>query len=57
VTGRFAGRGEHAVEYAAVLTDPAGAAWMIEGVNLITVRGGLIARLRSYEDAPKPVSA
>jgi methylmalonyl-CoA/ethylmalonyl-CoA epimerase len=53
VAGRFAGRGEHAFEYAAVLTDTAGVPWLVEGVNLITVRDGLIARLRSYEDAPK----
>jgi hypothetical protein len=36
-----------------VLTDTAGLPWLVEGVNLITVRDGLIARLRSYEDAPK----
>jgi methylmalonyl-CoA/ethylmalonyl-CoA epimerase len=53
VTGRFAGRDAHAFEYSAVLTDTAGLPWLVEGVNLITVRDGLIARLRSYEDAPK----
>lgn len=56
VIGRFAGRGQHAFEYSAVLTDPAGVPWLVEGVNLITVRDGLIARLRSYEDAPKRAS-
>lgn len=56
VTGRFAGRGEHAFEYAAVLTDTGGVPWLIEGVNLITIRDGLIAKLRSYEDAPKRAS-
>jgi len=57
VVGRFVGRGSHAFEFAAVLTDADGGRWAIEGVNVITLENGLISRLRSYEDAPRRLSA
>jgi methylmalonyl-CoA/ethylmalonyl-CoA epimerase len=57
VVARFVGRGSHAFEYTAVLTDTEGGRWAIEGVNVITLENGLISRLRSYEDAPRRLPA
>jgi methylmalonyl-CoA/ethylmalonyl-CoA epimerase len=53
VTARFAGRGTHAFEYRATLTDTQSDRWLVEGVNVMTLENGLIASLRSYEDAPR----
>jgi methylmalonyl-CoA/ethylmalonyl-CoA epimerase len=53
VVARFVGRGSHAFEFTAVLTDAEDGRWMVEGVNVITLENGLISRLRSYEDAPR----
>ena len=53
VVARFVGRGSHAFEFSAVLTDAEGSRWAVEGVNVITLESGLISRLRSYEDAPR----
>lgn len=52
VTARYAGRGSHVFEFTAVLTDLQGGRWQVEGMNVITLNDGLIARLRSYEDRP-----
>jgi hypothetical protein len=49
----FAGDGAHCFEYSAVLSDTAGDRWIIEGINLMRLEGGLIASLRSFEDAPR----
>jgi methylmalonyl-CoA/ethylmalonyl-CoA epimerase len=57
VAARFVGRGSHAFEFTAVLTDTEGVRWAVEGVNVITVENGLISRLRSYEDAPRRLPA
>jgi len=50
VTARYAGRGSQVFEYTAVLIDRQERRWLIEGMNVITLRDGLIAQLRSYED-------
>ncbi len=47
--------GGSAVEFRAVLTDPEGRDWIIEGVNLFRVRDGRFTSVRSYEDAPRLV--
>ncbi len=57
VAARFVGRGSHAFEFTAVLTDTEGVRWAVEGVNVITLEDGLISRLRSYEDAPRRLPA
>jgi hypothetical protein len=49
----FAGDGAHCFEYSAVLSDAARNRWLIEGINLMRLEGGLIASLRSFEDAPR----
>jgi len=49
----FVGHGAHCYEYSAVLSDTAGNDWLIEGVNLMKLEGGLISSLRSFEDAPR----
>ena len=41
-----------ALEFVAVLVDAAGDRWVVRGVNLVTVREGRFAKVRSYEDAP-----
>jgi hypothetical protein len=51
----FAGDGAHCFEYSAVLSDTASNRWLIEGVNLMRLEDGLIASLRSFEDAPRQV--
>jgi methylmalonyl-CoA/ethylmalonyl-CoA epimerase len=53
VLARFVGRGSHAFEFTAVLTDAENRRWAVEGVNVITLENGLISRLRSYKDAPR----
>ena len=49
----FPGRGGHCYEYKAVLSDAQKNDWLIEGINLLKLEGGLIASLRSFEDAPR----
>jgi hypothetical protein len=56
VKGGFAGRGAHCFEYRAVLSDTANHHWLIEGINLMKLEGGLISSLRSFEDAPRRLS-
>jgi methylmalonyl-CoA/ethylmalonyl-CoA epimerase len=53
VTARYTGRGSHVFEFTALLADPQGRRWQIEGMNVITLEDGLITRLRSYEDQPR----
>ena len=57
VKASFIGSGAHCVEYSAVLTDAADNDWLIEGINLIKLRQGLISNLRSFEDAPRRIPA
>ncbi|HUO90129.1 MAG TPA: nuclear transport factor 2 family protein [Rhizomicrobium sp.] len=49
----FAGDGANCFEYRAVLSDTADHQWLIEGINLMELKNGLISRLRSFEDAPR----
>ena len=49
----FAGDGAHCFEYSAVLSDTESNRWLIEGINLMRLERGLIASLRSFEDAPR----
>ena len=57
VKGGFAGRGAHCFEYRAVLSDTDNQHWLIEGINLMQLEGGLISSLRSFEDAPRRLPA
>jgi hypothetical protein len=57
VKASFVGRGAHCFEYSAVLTDRAANSWLIEGINLVRLEGALIGSLRSFEDAPRRISA
>jgi hypothetical protein len=57
VTASFVGRGAHCYEYRAVLSDETKNDWLIEGINLMKLEGGLISSLRSFEDAPRRMSA
>ena len=43
-----------ALEFYAVLIDPAGRRFKVRGVNVVTVRDGKFVSVRSYEDAPNP---
>ena len=54
VRAGFVGRDAHCFEYSAVLSDTADQEWLIEGINLMKLEGGLISHLRSFEDAPRP---
>jgi hypothetical protein len=56
VKAGFAGRGAHCFEYRAVLSDTDNRDWLIEGINLMKLESGLISSLRSFEDAPRPLS-
>jgi len=53
VKAGFVGRDAHCFEYSAVLSGGADNRWLVEGVNLIRLQGGLISGLRSFEDAPR----
>jgi hypothetical protein len=53
VKAGFVGRDAHCFEYSAVLSDADENDWLIEGINLMRLRGGLICSLRSFEDAPR----
>ena len=55
VKASFAGRGAQCFEYSAVLSDAVND-WLVEGVNLMKLEGGLISSLRSFEDAPRRLS-
>jgi len=57
VRASFVGHGAHCYEYSAVLSDTAGNDWLIEGINLMKLEGGLISSLRSFEDAPRRLAA
>ena len=57
VTASFPGRGGHCFEYRAVLSDAERTEWLVEGINLMKLEGGLIASLRSYEDALRRMPA
>ena len=57
VVASFPGRGGHCYEYKAVLSDMEKNDWLIEGINLMKLEGGLIASLRSFEDAPRRMTA
>jgi hypothetical protein len=46
----FAGDGAHCFEYSAVLRDAKSADWLVEGINLMRLKGGCISYLRSFED-------
>ena len=52
VTQEFSGRGAHAFEFEAVLTDRDGVEWEVKGVNVLTLKDGRIQFMRSYEDQP-----
>ncbi|HVT53262.1 MAG TPA: nuclear transport factor 2 family protein [Dongiaceae bacterium] len=56
VKASFAGRDAHCVEYRAVLHDAENKPWLIEGINLMRLKDGRIAYLRSFEDAPRPMT-
>lgn len=43
-----------ALEFDAVLIDAAGTRYRVRGVNVVTLRDGKFASVRSYEDAPAP---
>jgi hypothetical protein len=57
VTASFPGRGGHCYEYRAVLSDAERTDWLVEGINLMKLEGGLIASLRSFEDALRRMPA
>jgi hypothetical protein len=54
---RDVGRGAHCFEYSVVLSDVAGDRWLVEGINLMKLKRGLISSLRSFEDAPRRLGA
>jgi hypothetical protein len=53
VRATYAGRDGHCIEYRAVLSDAEDKNWLIEGINLMRLKDGRIAYLRSFEDAPR----
>ncbi|MEO8263144.1 MAG: nuclear transport factor 2 family protein [Pseudolysinimonas sp.] len=55
IVNGYAGDNDHGVAFDAVLTDPAGDRWRVRGVNTVELEGGLIRRLRSFEDRPSRV--
>jgi hypothetical protein len=57
VKAEFTGRDAHCFEYRAVLSDTDNHHWLIEGINLMKLEGGLISSLRSFEDAPRRISS
>jgi hypothetical protein len=56
VKAGFIGRDAHCFAYSAVLSDTADNQWLVEGVNLMKLKDGLICSLRSFEDAPRRLS-
>ena len=57
VRAGFPGREAHCYEYKAVLSDADNNHWLVEGINLMRLERGLIASLRSFEDAPRRLPA
>lgn len=57
VKGSFPGSGAHCIEYSAVLTDTNDHRFLVEGINLVRMKRGLISYLRSFEDAPRRIPA
>jgi methylmalonyl-CoA/ethylmalonyl-CoA epimerase len=57
IVGGYAGERDHGVAFEAVLTDHAGDRWKVRGINRVELEGGLIRRLRSFEDPPSPIVA
>jgi hypothetical protein len=55
VKASFPGNDAHCIEYSAVLTDIHDHRFLVEGINLMRMRGGLISYLRSFEDAPRRI--
>ena len=53
VSASFAGRDGHCVAYRAVLFDGNDNRWLVEGINLMRMKDGRIAYLRSFEDQPR----
>lgn len=51
----YAARGSYCFEFVAVLTDASARTHLVEGVNVVTLRDGLIAYMRSYENSPQPI--
>jgi len=56
VKAAFPGRDGHCFEYSAVLFDADDNRWLVEGINLMRLKGGLISYLRSFEDALRPLA-
>lgn len=50
----FPGGDSAAIEFDAVLIDPAGKRYRVRGVNVVQVRAGKFVSARSYEDPPTP---
>jgi ketosteroid isomerase-like protein len=42
------------IEFRAVLRDPEGVPFALQGVNLVEIRDGKFVSVRSYEEAPAP---
>jgi hypothetical protein len=51
----FAGVSACCIEYSAALTDVSSRRFLVEGVNLMRMKDGLISYLRSFEDVPRPI--
>jgi hypothetical protein len=56
VKASFPGSGAHCIEYSAVLTDAHDHHFLVEGINLMRMKDGLISYLRSFEDAPRQIA-
>lgn len=57
VKAAFPGQDGHCFEYSAVLFDADDNRWLVEGINLMRLEGGLISYLRSFEDAPRRLTS
>lgn len=44
------------IEFRARLTDPDGNRFALQGVNVVEIEGGKFTSVRSYEEAPAPIS-
>jgi hypothetical protein len=53
VDASFAGRDACCIAYRAVLFDGERNQWLVEGINLMRMKDGRIAYLRSFEDQPR----
>lgn len=55
IVREFIGSADHgALEFDAVLIDPQGRRFRVRGVNVVELRDGKFASVRSYEDPPTP---